>query len=115
MGVLSNIVLGCSALASVVLAQQPGVPTHPPTFGVIGQNGANHTVAGNGPKVMKDGKYAISAEGITIYFVPYGASVSNLFITDRHNVSRDVILGWDNATYYSEDLQHPYFGPIVGK
>lgn len=47
--------------------------------------------------------------------MPYGASISNLFINDTSGTARDIVLGWDNATYYTEDAQHPYFGPVVGK
>ena len=49
-----------------------------------------NTIAGNGSGVMPDGKYQISSEGIRANFIPYGASVSNLFITDVHGAERDV-------------------------
>ena len=52
-------------------------------------NGGN-TIAGNGSSVMTNGKYQISSESICGYFIPYGASVSNLFITDVHGAKRDV-------------------------
>lgn len=64
---------------------------------------------------MPNGKYQVSAEGITANFIPYGASISNLFITDVHGVSRDIVLGFDNASYYSIDKQHPYLGPVPGR
>ena len=47
--------------------------------------------------------------------MPYGASISNLFINDTNGIERDIVLGWDNATYYTEDGQHPHFGTIPGR
>ncbi|ORX95099.1 galactose mutarotase-like domain-containing protein [Clohesyomyces aquaticus] len=62
-----------------------------------------------------DGKYEISAEGIRGYFIPYGASITNLFINDTHGVERDIVLGFDNATHYSEDKFHPHLGGVPGR
>ena len=45
----------------------------------------------------------------------YGASISNLFINDSHNIERDIVLGWDNASYYTEDKKHPHFGAVPGR
>lgn len=70
---------------------------------------------GNGSAVMSNGKYQISSEGITANFIPYGASISNLFITDVHGVQRDIVLGFDNASYYSIDKLHPHLGGVPGK
>jgi aldose 1-epimerase len=72
-------------------------------------NGSNSTL---GPDA--DGKYTISAEGIRALFIPYGASVTNLFVNDKNGVERDIVLGWDNATYYEEDPLHPHFGGVPG-
>jgi len=47
-------------------------------------------------------------------FIPYGASVSNLFINDTHGVERDIVLGFDNATHYTVDTQHPHLGGVPG-
>src|SRR5690554_6198371 len=49
----------------------------------------------------KDGKYWIHGDGISAAFVPYGASISNLLINDKHGIQRDIIVGFDNASYYS--------------
>lgn len=49
----------------------------------------------------KDGKYTLEAEGIRAQFVPYGAGISNLFVKDKNGTERDIVLGWDNATYYT--------------
>ncbi|KAK3061670.1 hypothetical protein LTS18_005686 [Coniosporium uncinatum] len=62
-----------------------------------------------------DGKYTVSAEGIRANFIPYGASISNLFINDTNGVERDIVLGFDNASYYSIDRQHPHLGGVPGR
>ncbi|KAF2874424.1 galactose mutarotase-like domain-containing protein [Massariosphaeria phaeospora] len=62
-----------------------------------------------------DGKYEISAEGIRAYFIPYGASVTNLYIKDTKGIERDIVLGYDNASYYAEDPRHPHFGGVPGR
>ncbi|KAK0820129.1 hypothetical protein LTR02_006700 [Friedmanniomyces endolithicus] len=72
-------------------------------------------ITGNGSAVRPDGKYVISSEGITGYFIPYGASISNLFIEDVHGVERDIVLGFDNATYYSESRLHPHLNGVPGR
>lgn len=43
------------------------------------------------------------------------ASISNLFINDSTGVERDIVLGWDNATYYTEDMLHPHYGAVPGR
>lgn len=62
-----------------------------------------------------DGKYEISAEGIRGLFIPYGASIANLFIKDRTGVERDIVLGHDNASFYTVDPFHPHLGGVPGK
>ncbi|KAI9659221.1 MAG: hypothetical protein M1831_003803 [Alyxoria varia] len=100
------------SIATAVTAQQydPSEPK-PPMTGTVG----NDTIAGNGPEVLDNGKYQIEAEGIRMLFVPYGASISNLFITDSHGEERDIVLGWDNATFYTEDESHPHYGGVPGR
>lgn len=61
-----------------------------------------------------DGKYEISAEGIRGLFIPYGASISNLFINDTNGIERDIVLGFDNASHYSVDQFHPHLGGVPG-
>ena len=63
----------------------------------------------------ENGKYEISAEGIRGLFIPYGASISNLFIKGKDGVERDIVLGYDNASYYSIDPVHPHFGGVPGR
>ncbi|KAI9737288.1 MAG: hypothetical protein M1818_005821 [Claussenomyces sp. TS43310] len=72
-------------------------------------------VAGNGGGPGPDGKYTIEAPGIRAKFIPYGASISNLFINDSRGVERDVVMGFDNASYYSIDRQHPHLGAVPGR
>jgi hypothetical protein len=62
-----------------------------------------------------DGKYTISAKGIRATYVPYGASISNLFINDTKGIERDIVLGWDNSSYYTIDTSHPHLGGVPGK
>ncbi|KAI9762521.1 MAG: hypothetical protein M4579_000324 [Chaenotheca gracillima] len=69
----------------------------------------------NGTGPDKAGKYMIEAEGIRAMFIPYGASISNLFLNDSSGVERDVVVGFDNATYYGEDGQHGHWGAVPGR
>lgn len=62
-----------------------------------------------------DGKYELHGINIRANFIPYGASISNLFINDTRGIERDVVGGFDNATYYGIDKQHPHFGGIPGR
>jgi aldose 1-epimerase len=62
----------------------------------------------------KDGKYEISSEGIRARFIPYGASISNLFIPGKGGVERDIVLGFDNATAYEGEV-HPHLGGVPGR
>jgi len=67
------------------------------------------------PKPDADGKYTIEAPGIRAQFIPYGASLTNLFVNDSRGIERDVTLGFDNSTYYSLDKSHPHLGGVPGK
>ncbi|KFZ01402.1 hypothetical protein V500_00775 [Pseudogymnoascus sp. VKM F-4518 (FW-2643)] len=62
-----------------------------------------------------DGKYTISSKGLRAQFVAYGASISNLFVKDANGHERDVVLGFDNATYYAEDPRHSHWGSVPGR
>lgn len=73
------------------------------------------SIPGNGPAMRADGKYEICAEGIRAHFIPYGASLSNLFIGDINGIERDIVLGFDNATYYSESALHPHLNSVPGR
>lgn len=63
----------------------------------------------------KDGKYVLYGTNIRATFIPYGASISNLFINDTRGIERDVVAGFDNATYYGVDKQHNHFGGVPGR
>jgi len=73
------------------------------------------SIGGDVPIAGADGKYTIEAPGIRALFIPYGASISNLFIRDKNGIERDVVLGFDNASYYSIDTSHPHLGGVPGK
>ena len=62
-----------------------------------------------------DGKYTLTAPGITAKFIPYAASITNLVVPDRNGTLRDVILGYDNATFYPVDPNHPDYGAVPGR
>jgi aldose 1-epimerase len=47
-----------------------------------------------------DGKYTLTAPGITVKFILYAACITNLIVADRNGTSRDVILGYDNSSFY---------------
>lgn len=63
----------------------------------------------------KDGKFWIYSENISAAFIPYGASLTNLIIRDQYGVARDIVAGFDNASYYSIDQQHPHLNGIPGR
>jgi aldose 1-epimerase len=65
--------------------------------------------------VGADGKYTLEAEGIRAQFIPYGASITNLFINDTNGVERDIVLGFDNATAYETDKSHAHMGGVPGR
>lgn len=71
--------------------------------------------ATDSPSVLPNGKYEISSEGIRAQFIPYAASITNLFIEDVHGVERDIVLGFDNATYYSISKLHPHLNGVPGR
>lgn len=63
----------------------------------------------------KDGKYWIYGSGIAASFIPYGASISDLIIKDKNGIERDIVVGFDNATHYELDTQHPHLGGVPGR
>jgi aldose 1-epimerase len=65
--------------------------------------------------VDADGKYTLVSEGIRAQFIPYGASITNLFINDTNGVERDIVLGFDNATAYASDKAHAHMGGVPGR
>ncbi|KAF6814944.1 aldose 1-epimerase [Colletotrichum sojae] len=79
----------------------------------VGGPGGNTSTVTTSPD--KDGKYWIFSDHIKASFIPYGASISDLIINDKYGVPRDIVAGWDNATYYETDRQHPHFGGVPGR
>lgn len=67
------------------------------------------------PPPGADGKYTFTAPGISASFIPYAACITNLIVSDRHNVSRDIILGYDNTTFYPVDPNHSDYGAVPGR
>lgn len=67
------------------------------------------------PAPDEDGKYWISSDYLKAGFVPYGAAISDLIIEDQYGIPRDIVAGWDNASYYSIDEAHPNYGNVPGR
>ncbi|KAK3376445.1 galactose mutarotase-like domain-containing protein [Lasiosphaeria ovina] len=67
------------------------------------------------PEPGADGRYTISAPGIKAQFIPYGASLTNLFVSDKNGNDIDVVLGYDDAAYYPKDPGHPVYNSIPGR
>ncbi|KAG5970012.1 hypothetical protein E4U55_001878, partial [Claviceps digitariae] len=74
-----------------------------------------HTDTHKTPQPDKDGKYWIYGDDISAAFIAYGASVSNFLVKDQYGIDRDIVAGFDNATYYGIDKQHPHFGGVPGR
>ena len=74
---------------------------------------ASADYATNGPD--ENGLYWIRSEGLDAAFIPYGASISRLLINDQYGIQRDIVGGFDNASYYEVDKQHPHFGGVPGR
>ncbi|KAL1883019.1 hypothetical protein VTK73DRAFT_94 [Phialemonium thermophilum] len=82
-------------------------------IGALCLTGASADSDTTGPD--KNGKYWIHGNGISASFIRYGASVSNLIVKDKYGIPRDLVGGFDNATYYEIDKQHPHFGGVPGR
>ncbi|PMD59573.1 galactose mutarotase-like protein [Hyaloscypha bicolor E] len=105
----SSAALAAFLWSSSILAR-PQIPGQTLT-GTAG----NTTIAGSSAGPDSNGKYVIEGVGIRATFIPYGASISNLFINDTNGVERDIVTGFDNASYYGIDRQHPHFGGVPGR
>lgn len=73
------------------------------------------SVLSSGPAPGPDGKYTLSAPGITAKFIAYSAAITNLIVSDRNGIQRDIILGYDNASFYPVDPNHPDYGAVPGR
>ncbi|XGW04090.1 hypothetical protein V3C99_015326 [Haemonchus contortus] len=54
-----------------------------------------------------------STQGVTAQFIPLGATLTSLFVKDRHGNDVDVVLGYDNIKGYKAD--NAYMGRTVGR
>ncbi|CAL1715930.1 unnamed protein product [Somion occarium] len=52
---------------------------------------------------------------ITAKFVSFGATMTELWVNDKHGQARDIILGYDDNSQLLTDPAHPVFNPIVGR
>lgn len=62
-------------------------------------------------------KHTISSQGINASYIGYGATLTNLFVSDQNGTMRDVVLGYDRGEQYLNDSDHAhtYFGATVGR
>ncbi|KAL7266446.1 hypothetical protein RUND412_011004 [Rhizina undulata] len=72
-------------------------------------------VAAAVPPPDANGKYTLTAPGIRAQFIPYAAGISNLWVQDKNGIERDIVLGYDNASYYPIDPNHPMYGAVPGR
>ncbi|CAJ2511850.1 Uu.00g074750.m01.CDS01 [Anthostomella pinea] len=103
---------------------------------VIGALVATTCVAGQAPAPGEDGKFTISSAGLKaqVSFIPYGATLTNLFVKDENGEDVDIVLGYDDIEYYgnmtgtqeaatgsklmrgiAEDPVHPVYNSIPGR
>ncbi|KAK3952176.1 galactose mutarotase-like domain-containing protein [Pseudoneurospora amorphoporcata] len=62
-----------------------------------------------------NGKYWLNTTHLSLAFIPYGASITNLILSDKHGKPLDIVAGYDNATAYTLDKAHPHFGSVPGR
>jgi aldose 1-epimerase len=60
--------------------------------------------------------YTLYAQGINATFIPHGARMTSLFVSDRNGAMRDVAVGYDDLAEYPRDTatNRTFFGAIVG-
>ncbi len=58
--------------------------------------------------------YTISAPGINASYIGYGARLTSLFVNDKNDTARDIVLGYDEGSQYINDTEHEhtYFGAV---
>ncbi|EOA82566.1 hypothetical protein ACJQWK_04419 [Exserohilum turcicum] len=67
------------------------------------------------PQPDAQGRYTLEAEGIRAQFIPYGATLTNLFVKGSKGQELDIVLGYDNTSYYPVDPGHPVYNAIPGR
>ena len=55
----------------------------------------------------------INHDDMVASFITYGATLTELYVSDRNHTFEDVVLGFDNLSQY--ETQSPYFGSTVGR
>lgn len=56
----------------------------------------------------EDGRYTISTPDIKAQFIPYGATLTNLFVKDKDGNEVDVVLGYDDIDFYGKGSLFPW-------
>ena len=56
-----------------------------------------------------------NSRGMVARFIPYGATITHFHVPDRQGLPRDVVLGFDDPSFYCTYPQHPYFGAAIGR
>jgi aldose 1-epimerase len=54
-------------------------------------------------------------DSVRATFIPYGATMTELWVKDRQGTWREIVLGYDNATNWGTDPIHPFIGQQVGR
>ena len=59
---------------------------------------------------------SISANGINATFLPFGARLTSLFVNDKDEVPRDIVVGYDDPEFYvrQAETKNAFVGGIVG-
>ncbi len=57
--------------------------------------------------------YTIDNKELLIKISTYGAAIVSIIVKDKHNILRDIVLGYDNVYYYEQ--QSSYIGCVVGR
>ncbi|KAF9533951.1 galactose mutarotase-like protein [Crepidotus variabilis] len=52
---------------------------------------------------------------ITAKFVPFGSTLTELWVKDKDGKARDVVLGYDDNTQLRDDPGHPVFNAVAGR
>ncbi|KAI9793362.1 MAG: hypothetical protein M1816_000254 [Peltula sp. TS41687] len=63
-------------------------------------------------------KYTISAPGINVSCIPFGATLTNVYVKDKNGDAQDVVLGHDDGRDYLGDAQSPVkpnLGSTIGR
>lgn len=104
---LATAVLACSALAGVgaEAAEDPATVTRP----AIEKDRFGVTADG-----LAVDRYTLrNARGTTVRLITFGATVTEMWVPDRHGDRADVVLGFDDLALYEKS--RTYFGCTVGR